>query len=48
MLILTAIQRYTKNQAQEILLHMGGEATVAGILAGYEMMFDVIDPLHSY
>ena len=32
-LILTAIRRSIKDQAQEILLHMGEQATVADILA---------------
>ena len=45
-LILTAIQRSIKDQAQELLLHMGEEATVADILARYEMMFGDVDPPH--
>ena len=45
-LILTAIRRSIKDQAQEILLHMGEEATVADILARYEMMFGDVDPPH--
>ena len=45
-LVLTAIRRSIKNQAQEILLHMGEEASVADILGRYEMMFGDVDPHH--
>ena len=45
-LILTAIRRSIKDQTQEILLHMGEEATVVDILACHEMMFGDIDPPH--
>ena len=44
--ILTAIRRSIKDQAQEILLHMGEEATVADILCRYEMMFGDVNPSH--
>ena len=45
-LVLTAIRRSIKDQAQEILLHMGEEATVSDILARYEMMFGDVNPPH--
>ena len=45
-LILAAIWRSIKDQAQEIILHMGEEATVADILSCYEMMFGDVDPPH--
>ena len=37
-LVLTAIRRSIKDRAQEILLHMGEDVTVADLLSWYEMM----------
>ena len=44
--VLTAIRRSIKDQAQEFLLHMGEEATVVDILDHYEMMFGDVNPSH--
>ena len=44
--ILLAIKRSIKGQAQEIALHMGETATVADILKRFEMMFGDVNPPH--
>ena len=43
-MVLTAIKRSIKGQAQEIVLHMGENATVSDILTRFEMMFGDVDP----
>ena len=45
-IILLAIKRAIKGQAQEIALHMGETATVADILSRFEMMFGDVNPPH--
>ena len=45
-MILTSIKRSIKGQAQEIVLHMGESASVADILAQFEMMFGDVSPPH--
>ena len=44
--ILLAIKRAIKGQAQEIALHMGETPTVADILNRFEMMFGDVNPPH--
>ena len=45
-IILLAIKRAIKGQAQEIALHMGETATVTDILNRFEMMFGDVNPPH--
>ena len=45
-MILTAIKRSIKGQAQEIVLHMGESASVKDILSRFEMMFGDVNPPH--
>ena len=45
-MILTAIKRSIKGQAQDIVLHMGESASVKDILSRFEMMFGDVDPPH--
>ena len=45
-MVLTAMKRSIKGQAQEIVLHMGEDATVSDILSRFEMMFGDVDPPH--
>ena len=45
-MVLNAIKRSIKGQAQEIVLHMGEDATVADILSRYEIMFGDVNPPH--
>ena len=45
-MVLTAIKRSIKGQAQEIVLHMGEDATVNDIITRYDMMFGDVNPPH--
>ena len=45
-MVLTAIKRSIKGQAQEIVLHMGQDTTVADIINLYDMMFGDVNPPH--
>lgn len=45
-IILLAIKRAIKGQAQETALHMGDTATVADILGRFETMYGDVDPPH--
>ena len=45
-MVLTAMKRSIKGQAQEIVLHMGEDAAVSDILTRFEMMFGDVDPPH--
>ena len=45
-MVLNAIKRSIKGQAQELVLHMGEDATVADILSRYEIMFGDVNPPH--
>ena len=45
-MVLTAIKRSIRGQAQEIVLHMGEDATVADIINRYDMMFGDVNPPH--
>ena len=45
-MVLTAIKRSIKGQAQELLLHMGESTSVSDILRRFEMMFGDVNPLH--
>ena len=45
-MILTAIKRSIKGQAQEIVLHMGESASVTDILGRFKMMFGNVSPPH--
>ena len=45
-MVLNAIKRSIKGQAQELVLHMGEDATVADILNRYEIMFGYVNPPH--
>ena len=42
----TNIKRSIKGQAQEIVLHMGEDATVNDIITRYDMMFGDVNPPH--
>ena len=44
--MLNAIKRSIKGQAQELVLHVGEDATVADILSRYEIMFGDVNPPH--
>ena len=44
--VLTAIKRSIKGQAQEIVLHMGKDATVNDIVTRFDMMFGDVNPPH--
>ena len=45
-MVLTAIKRSIKGQAQEIVLHMGEDATVNDIVTRFDMMFGDVNPPH--
>ena len=45
-MVLTAMKRPIKGQAQETVLHMGKDATVSDILTRFEMMFGDVDSPH--
>ena len=45
-MVLTAIKRSIKGQAQEIVLHMGKDATVNDIITRFDMMFGNVNPPH--
>ena len=45
-MVLTAIKRSIKGQAQEIVLHMGKDATVIDIITQFDMMFGDVNSPH--
>ena len=45
-MVLNAIKRSIKGQAQEIVLHVGEDATVADMLSRNEIMFGNVNPPH--
>ena len=45
-MVLTAIKRSIKGQAQEIVLHMGEDATVNDIITRFDLMFGDVNPPH--
>ena len=45
-MVLTAIKRSIKGQAQELVLHMGESASISDILRRFEMMFGDVNPPH--
>ena len=45
-MVLIAIKRLTKGQAQEIVLHMGEDATVNDIITHYAMIFGDVNTLY--